>query len=1109
MAATTTAGAAAAGGTPVEEDKESSGITIEILQQHFHQPLMTVAEELGVSLTMIKRLCRKLGMPRWPFRQIDSINKAMEDLQDQLEGARTEADRARYMKALEDAQKKKQLITRGAAAGVDPNVRNALYLADTADVSEEDIFGNPELMPKLSAALKTITKRKRVKGKPLVDLIATVQRDGSLPACVQASNGSAATTPSSSARAAAAKKTGAGAATAPAAAAAAAKSAASRRQIRPPAIVDAIETSNEEYEANIEHAYGSVHQPESSSSSATTSVSPALSSLGNSAHSSVDEYAAHGWGHNNASVQQQQYGRHSQGGTPAAAPAATSARGAGSGGGNHADALRGGRVNGDGYLQDSLDSPTSSCATIIAANSPGGGEHRFSPGGSLSGGFSPAVGAGAGNNSATNGVQLAQPPSYAAQSAGSAGNGVGTGQHWAGQRQPSPAAGQLQQQQQQQQQRQQRQQRQQHKRPSIASSVASTDVESLDTSHLLDFDDDDDDEAMLYGGPGYAVPGGDVGGVPSTGGGVGGGTTGTRVSPEDLQELEDALLVDTFVGVMDELEGEDIPMTFPKLEGSDNMSFPGLLGASKPLQRSGAQPTVAGAGAGIPRGTPRSTGTTKSPRVQMFGGRGVSPSHAGSASPVGATATPSSSAGGPPRPGPRGSGRPRSSQVPPRPYTPSRGGLFLAHGLRGENSPRVGSSPRPPTPGTPGTHATTPNGRRRGDEAFPSERFGLPSPNDPHGTNALLGGPSPKSRRVGAKGYSERFPGSPQAGLSPLVGFPPQSPLGASNVLTTCSPLGGSERSYFPAPAASAAAALADSSSRGHRRSNSNGLSTKQARGSAPRHGGGGDGGLDTGGGGAGTSGGGVAGSTGMSSGFQASSNTTTSTGTNWGKKSSWGLTLGEIQQQNARPQSPLAAIPGKGQQQRLSQQQLQRKHGVVRRRHSAPIPNPPAGGAVEWASEDFVGAGAGASSSSSSPSAAVPVNGEFHAQANNKQSLEGLGGGGGGSGNVLDSFSAQFLGTTTGMGGAAKWGGVGAPAPAPAQVSDGDGAWWQQPQQQQLQPGAGAMVLGTSAAATSTTVDVANSCKFDSSFDPAIDGDLDAHGLTSTLTSSLSAVDL
>lgn len=47
---------AAATATPApgtaEEDKESSGITIEILQQHFHQPLMAVAEELGVSLTV-------------------------------------------------------------------------------------------------------------------------------------------------------------------------------------------------------------------------------------------------------------------------------------------------------------------------------------------------------------------------------------------------------------------------------------------------------------------------------------------------------------------------------------------------------------------------------------------------------------------------------------------------------------------------------------------------------------------------------------------------------------------------------------------------------------------------------------------------------------------------------------------------------------------------------------------------------------------------------------------------------------------------------------------------------------------------------------------------
>lgn len=38
-----------------DEEKEGAGITIEVLQQHFHQPLATVAEELGVSLTVRAR----------------------------------------------------------------------------------------------------------------------------------------------------------------------------------------------------------------------------------------------------------------------------------------------------------------------------------------------------------------------------------------------------------------------------------------------------------------------------------------------------------------------------------------------------------------------------------------------------------------------------------------------------------------------------------------------------------------------------------------------------------------------------------------------------------------------------------------------------------------------------------------------------------------------------------------------------------------------------------------------------------------------------------------------------------------------------------------------
>lgn len=69
----TTAAVAAA----VDDDKESSsGITIEILQQHFHQPLMAVAEELGVSLTVSDRVTDTTTPPDEPsliFRVQDSL----------------------------------------------------------------------------------------------------------------------------------------------------------------------------------------------------------------------------------------------------------------------------------------------------------------------------------------------------------------------------------------------------------------------------------------------------------------------------------------------------------------------------------------------------------------------------------------------------------------------------------------------------------------------------------------------------------------------------------------------------------------------------------------------------------------------------------------------------------------------------------------------------------------------------------------------------------------------------------------------------------------------------------------------------------------------------
>ena len=51
-------------------------ITLEIVQEHFTMPLKRAAKNLGVSTSYLKDLCRKLGIRRWPYRQVSLSTRA-------------------------------------------------------------------------------------------------------------------------------------------------------------------------------------------------------------------------------------------------------------------------------------------------------------------------------------------------------------------------------------------------------------------------------------------------------------------------------------------------------------------------------------------------------------------------------------------------------------------------------------------------------------------------------------------------------------------------------------------------------------------------------------------------------------------------------------------------------------------------------------------------------------------------------------------------------------------------------------------------------------------------------------------------------------------------
>jgi hypothetical protein len=48
------------------------------LEELFDLPMEAAANSLGVSTTIIKRLCRKHGVPKWPYRQLCSVDKDIE-----------------------------------------------------------------------------------------------------------------------------------------------------------------------------------------------------------------------------------------------------------------------------------------------------------------------------------------------------------------------------------------------------------------------------------------------------------------------------------------------------------------------------------------------------------------------------------------------------------------------------------------------------------------------------------------------------------------------------------------------------------------------------------------------------------------------------------------------------------------------------------------------------------------------------------------------------------------------------------------------------------------------------------------------------------------------
>lgn len=56
-------------------------LTFELVSRHFSMPIKQAARELNVGLTVLKKRCRELGIPRWPHRKVKSLQTLIDNVQ--------------------------------------------------------------------------------------------------------------------------------------------------------------------------------------------------------------------------------------------------------------------------------------------------------------------------------------------------------------------------------------------------------------------------------------------------------------------------------------------------------------------------------------------------------------------------------------------------------------------------------------------------------------------------------------------------------------------------------------------------------------------------------------------------------------------------------------------------------------------------------------------------------------------------------------------------------------------------------------------------------------------------------------------------------------------
>ncbi|KAF1321870.1 Nlp2 protein, partial [Globisporangium splendens] len=92
-------------------------ISIDELRAHFDRPIIDVAKDFGICITLMKKICRRNGIKRWPHRQIRSLSKSIASMEAAMLSAHG-GEREKYRDQIMNLKMKRESVI------ADPNKDN-------------------------------------------------------------------------------------------------------------------------------------------------------------------------------------------------------------------------------------------------------------------------------------------------------------------------------------------------------------------------------------------------------------------------------------------------------------------------------------------------------------------------------------------------------------------------------------------------------------------------------------------------------------------------------------------------------------------------------------------------------------------------------------------------------------------------------------------------------------------------------------------------------------------------------------------------------------------------------------------------------------------------